>query len=42
MSEFIGWQWFVIAMSSGVVIGIGLAWWQTSRELRKIEKENGQ
>jgi hypothetical protein len=38
----IGWQWVVIAMSLGAIVGFGLAWWQTSRELRKLEEGNNQ
>lgn len=38
MSEFIGWQLVVIAMSLGAIVGTGLAWWQLRRELRKEQE----
>ena len=38
MSDFIGWQWVVIAMSIGAIVGHGLTVWQLRRELRKEEE----
>ena len=34
------WNGLIIAISLGAIVGTGLAWWQTSRELRKLEREN--
>ena len=40
MKEFIGWPMIVMAMSIGAIVGIAVAWWQTSREIDKAKKDN--